>query len=511
MKRILFLLFAVGLTANMTVMAGMSTSKVRKETRFLTDKMAYELSLSTQQYNDAYEINYDFIYSVRNIMDYVARGYEWALDDYYEALDIRNDDLRWVLSDAQYRRFLGAEYFYRPIYVTGGKWSFRVYINYPNRSLFYFGVPYHYRTYCGAHYRPHFHHTSYYRGRYTNFNHYSAPHRVRDQRVYHSYRRSDFGSVRFRPNTSTRPHNAPTRPGNSSRPGSSTTRPGTSRPSTSTRPDTSRPGMTTRPGTSTRPRPESGDRPSTSVRPSTSSGNGRPNKEVVPDRNGNTNRVEGDRNSGLRPETSSGSSSSNRRSTSGSSTSSGSNRESGKTSSSSRESSSRRNDSSGSYNRNNSSDRNNSSSSRGSSGRGSSSSVVVLPVAVVKILPAVAVVLPLAVVAVVRVLLEAAVALPGAMFPADKQKDALLPEVREVIALKALPVLLKETAVQEDNLFLYYLYQSHCSSAVGELDFGFSPARLFRASPVTWISGRILSASISLITPFCARRFAISL
>ena len=336
MKRILFLLFAVGLTANMTVMAGMSTSKVRKETRFLTDKMAYELSLSTQQYNDAYEINYDFIYSVRNIMDYVARGYEWALDDYYEALDIRNDDLRWVLSDAQYRRFLGAEYFYRPIYVTGGKWSFRVYINYPN--------------------------------------HYSAPHRVRDQRVYHSYRRSDFGSVRFRPNTSTRPHNAPTRPGNSSRPGSSTTRPGTSRPSTSTRPDTSRPGMTTRPGTSTRPRPESGDRPSTSVRPSTSSGNGRPNKEVVPDRNGNTNRVEGDRNSGLRPETSSGSSSSNRRSTSGSSTSSGSNRESGKTSSSSRESSSRRNDSSGSYNRNNSSDRNNSSSSRGSSGRGSSSS-----------------------------------------------------------------------------------------------------------------------------------------
>ncbi|WP_288160188.1 hypothetical protein, partial [Bacteroides acidifaciens] len=305
MKRILFLLFAVGLTANMTVMAGMSTGKVRKETRFLTDKMAYELSLSTQQYNDAYEINYDFIYSVRNIMDYVARGYEWALDDYYEALDIRNDDLRWVLSDAQYRRFLGAEYFYRPIYVTGGKWSFRVYINYPNHSLFYFGVPYHYRTYCGAHYRPHFHHASYYRGRYTNFNHYSALHRVRDQRVYHSYRRSDFGSVRFRPNTSTRPHNAPTRPGHSSRPGASATRHGTSRPSTATRPDTSRPntsrpGTTTRPGTSTRPRPEASSAP---------------------------------------------------------------NRESGKTSSSSRESSSRRNNSSGSYNRNNSSERNNRSSS----------------------------------------------------------------------------------------------------------------------------------------------------
>ena len=117
MKRILFILLVV--TASTTVMAGMSTSKVRKETRFLTDKMAYELDLNNPQYNDVYEINYDFIYSLRNIMDYVVRGDEWALDDYYEALDIRNDDLRWVLSDAQYRRFLGAEYFYRPIYVTG--------------------------------------------------------------------------------------------------------------------------------------------------------------------------------------------------------------------------------------------------------------------------------------------------------------------------------------------------------------------------------------------------------
>ena len=119
--------------------------------------------------------------------------------------------------------------------------------------------------------------------------------------------------------------------------------------------------------------------------------------------------------------------------------------------------------------------------------------VVVAPVAV--ILVAVAVVLPVVAavplltgVAVTRVLLEAAAALPGAMSLVDKQKDALLPEVREAIALKVLPVPLKETAaVQEDNLFLYYLYQSHYSSAEGELDSGFSPARLFRAAPVTWM------------------------
>ena len=136
--------------------------------------------------------------------------------------------------------------------------------------------------------------------------------------------------------------------------------------------------------------------------------------------------------------------------------------------------------------------------------------IVVVPVAV--ILVAVAVVLP--VVAAVPLLPGVAVAraLPGAMFLVDKQKDALLPEVREAIALKVLPVPLKETAaVQEDNLSLYYLYQSHYSSAEGKLDSGFSPARLFRAAPVTWISGRILSASIALITPFCASRLAINL
>lgn len=138
--------------------------------------------------------------------------------------------------------------------------------------------------------------------------------------------------------------------------------------------------------------------------------------------------------------------------------------------------------------------------------------VAVIQVAVAVVLPVVAAVPLLTGVAVARVLLEAVAALPGAMSLVDKQKDALLLEVREAIALKVLPVPLKETAaVQEDNLFLYYLYQSHYSSAEGELDSGFSPARLFRAAPVTWISGRILSASISLITPFCASRLAINL
>lgn len=109
--------------------------------------------------------------------------------------------------------------------------------------------------------------------------------------------------------------------------------------------------------------------------------------------------------------------------------------------------------------------------------------IVVVPIIEITV-PKETIVLPVVVILAVVVL-----ALPGAMFPADKQKDVLLPEVREVITLKALPVPLKEAAVQEDNLFLYYLYQSHCSSVVGELDSGFLSARLFRASPVTWNIG----------------------
>ena len=202
-KRVLIFFLAIGITAVSSVsMAAMSNSRIRKETRFLTDKMAYELNLSTGQYNDVYEINYDFVYSIRYLMDDVMRGEEWALDKYYRTLDIRNDDLRWVLTASQYRCFIGVDYFYRPIYANGGGWSFRVYIRYTNHNHFYFGKPYHYSSYCGGHYRTHYH-NSYYRGRYRH-DFYSGSHSIRDHRNYNTHRRSDFGTVTIRPNSARR-------------------------------------------------------------------------------------------------------------------------------------------------------------------------------------------------------------------------------------------------------------------------------------------------------------------
>lgn len=312
MKRVILILFAIGITAMSSVsMAAMSNSRVRKETRFLTDKMAYELNLNTAQYNDVYEINFDFIYSIRYLMDDVIRGYEWALDDYYNYLDVRNDDLRWVLSDAQYRRFLQADYFYRPIYASGGGWNFRVYITYTNRNYFYFPKPYHYRSYSGGHYRTHFHNVSYYRGRY-NHNYYRGDYSVRNDRVYHTNRRSDFGSVNIRPNTSTRP---------SSRPGTTTTR-----PSVSTRPSTG----TTRPSTGASTRPSNTTRPSTTTtRPSntSSSSSSRENSSSSRRENnssGSSTPVNNNTNSGSSRRSSS--SSTSRTTTSPSSSSSNSNR-----------------------------------------------------------------------------------------------------------------------------------------------------------------------------------------
>lgn len=204
MKRILFMLFAV-IMSTAVCHAAMGNSKVRKETRFLTDKMAYELNLNTAQYNDVYEINYDFISGVRYLMDDVLRGEEWALNRYYDYLDIRNDDLRWVLSRRQYSRFMQAAYFFRPIYVSGGHWSFRIYVTYTNPNHFYYPRPYHYRTYCGGHNRVHYHNVSYYRGRH-NYPTYNGSFRIRDNKSYHTSRRSDFGSVHIRPNSGTRPN-----------------------------------------------------------------------------------------------------------------------------------------------------------------------------------------------------------------------------------------------------------------------------------------------------------------
>ncbi len=196
MKKLLVILFAIGLfSMSSTTLDAMNVNQVRKDTRFLTDKMAHELDLSTGQYNDVYEINYDFIYNIRSQMDDVINGDDQAMDNYYRYLDTRNDDLRWVLTSSQYRRFLSIDYFYRPVYASGNSWKFRIYLSYSNPLQFFFGMPQHYYTYSGGHYRTHNNNVSYYRNRY-HHNIYKGSFSVKSSKVYSNNRRSDFGNAR---------------------------------------------------------------------------------------------------------------------------------------------------------------------------------------------------------------------------------------------------------------------------------------------------------------------------
>ena len=191
------LMVVVMLAVTIPALGAMSTGNVRKNTRFLTDRMAYELNLSQDQYDDVYEVNYDFINNVRYIMSNVSRGDYYAIDRYYDFLDVRNDDLRWILSPSQYSRFIDIDYFYRPIYTENRRWTFRIYDIYSNINFFYFGRPYHYSSYNGGHYRTHYNNISFYQNRWSkryNFSdRYHDRYAIRDDRRFDTYRKHDFG------------------------------------------------------------------------------------------------------------------------------------------------------------------------------------------------------------------------------------------------------------------------------------------------------------------------------
>lgn len=118
----------------------MSYEQARNEALFLTDKMAYELNLTQEQYEAAYEINLDYLMGVTSYDDVYALGWER-----------RNADLSYILFDWQMSAFRAASYFYRPLYWHNGLWHFGVYARYPHRDYFYFGRPVFYASYRGGH------------------------------------------------------------------------------------------------------------------------------------------------------------------------------------------------------------------------------------------------------------------------------------------------------------------------------------------------------------------------
>ncbi len=139
MKKFILALVAM-VTMTFTTASAMSYEQARQQALFLTDKMAYELNLTDDQYEAAYETNLDYLMSVNTVDD--LYGIYWRQ---------RNMDLSYILLDWQYRTFINASYFYRPLYWDAGYWHFGIYARYPHRDYFYFGRPHFYVSYRGGH------------------------------------------------------------------------------------------------------------------------------------------------------------------------------------------------------------------------------------------------------------------------------------------------------------------------------------------------------------------------
>ena len=139
MKKFIIALVAM-FTITFTTASAMSYEQARQQALFLTDKMAYELNLTDDQYEAAYEVNLDYLMGINTYDD--LYGVYWRQ---------RNLDLSYILLDWQYRAFCDATYFYRPLYWDGGYWHFGIYARYPRRDYFFFGRPHFYASYRGDH------------------------------------------------------------------------------------------------------------------------------------------------------------------------------------------------------------------------------------------------------------------------------------------------------------------------------------------------------------------------
>ena len=179
MKKLIFALVAL-LTMTVSVNA-MSYEQARDQALFLTDKMAYELNLTEDQYEAAYEINLDYLMSIDSYDD--LYGVYWTR---------RNLDLSYILLDWQYSAYVAASYFYRPLYWEAGYWHFGIYRRYPHRDYFYFGRPHFYVTYHGAHAWHRVGGHGYYHG---HRDHFRAPHREHFG-MHDRWNRGDFRGPR---------------------------------------------------------------------------------------------------------------------------------------------------------------------------------------------------------------------------------------------------------------------------------------------------------------------------
>lgn len=274
MKRILLTLVAV-VTLAVGSAKALSYVQAQREAWFLTDKMAYELNLTSEQFDRVYQINLDYLMSIRSAAD--CYGYYW---------NYRDADFRCVLFDWQYALYATVDYFFRPIRWLRSAWYFPVCDHY-RVGYYYFPRPTVYATYRGGMWHRRGHHDV---SPYHGYAFRPAP-GMRDR--YHA-----GGRPAPRPGHDTRPGHRPgdrhdARPGqrpgdrHDARPGQ---RPGNDRPGA--RPGNDRPGQrpggtapgSSRPGNDRPSNDRPGARPGGSSRPSGGGTYSSPGRSTRPSR-----------------------------------------------------------------------------------------------------------------------------------------------------------------------------------------------------------------------------------
>lgn len=245
----------------------MSYAAMRNNARFLTDRMAYTLGLSSALLDDLYYINFDYICGVNDYLDDVAMGYRY--DDYMSVVYERDYALQRLLTPGQWAILMTYDYFYRPISFVNRAWRFAIYAFDHRPNYFYYRTPRLYTSYRGG-------------------------------RFFHGMRPAPHRNVSgHRPGFRLEPHGGGGHPGNTHRPGVGN-RPGgdNHRPSGDVnRPngDNHRPDMNNRPSNGGNDhnsgnvnRPDNDNRPSGTVngRPSGSSDSSRGQSTVSGNRGG---------------------------------------------------------------------------------------------------------------------------------------------------------------------------------------------------------------------------------
>jgi hypothetical protein len=137
MKKLFLLLLLSVLTLGMRAM---SFEEAQRHALFLSDKMAYELQLTPRQYEEVYQINFDYLLFVEPGSVY---GNWWRS---------RNAELRRILTSVQYAEYERTYHFYRPVHWRDGAWHYGVYGYYTDRTVFYRERPRIYGTYRGGRY-----------------------------------------------------------------------------------------------------------------------------------------------------------------------------------------------------------------------------------------------------------------------------------------------------------------------------------------------------------------------